>query len=119
MGVLTSIVLSVITIFACIGEASEISTTIPVDSQLLYPTSSYTQFKRKSGPNSELHHHKAGKPKIFSLGNVTVLVGARGELKCCVENLANYTVSMKKLGVKRERFNVKSTSQYKNSREDR
>lgn len=34
-----------------------------------------------------------GKPAIESLGNVTVLAGQRGELKCRVSNLANNTVS--------------------------
>lgn len=34
-----------------------------------------------------------GKPGIESYGNVTVLAGQRGELKCRTFNLANYTVS--------------------------
>ena len=38
-----------------------------------------------------------GKPAIESLGNVTVLAGQRGELKCRVTNLANNTVSRKTL----------------------
>lgn len=60
----------------------------------------------KSNNNNHANGHQAmmmvmpqgnGKPTIESLGNVTVLAGQRGELKCRVSNLANNTVSTHKI----------------------
>ena len=50
-----------------------------------------SEIKALDGGAGTTHHHH---PHIQSLGNVTVLAGQRGELKCQVTNLANYSVSL-------------------------
>lgn len=90
------------TSIACANSGTQVSYTIGATRDAPLPTSevSVTILKEKAideppdigGPGTTA----SGKPVIESLGNVTILSGKRGELKCRVGGLANNTVGFSK-----------------------
>jgi len=79
-----ALVLFLLAVITCGNESSEISADrIPRSSSALHT----------NGDDKGEEDNHSGKPQIRSYGNVTVLAGQRGELKCRVRSLANNTVS--------------------------
>lgn len=71
------------------------SNTNPESDQLISPRSRVPRHRVEVIPDiTTVYPTTPPKPIIESLGNVTILVGQRGELKCRVDNLGNYTVTV-------------------------
>lgn len=91
----TSTVLLLLLMTLCVGNhGSEVGGTFK---EVLGMSPVTASLKQNGGGGESGLVLNGGKPGIESHGNVTILAGQRGELRCRTINLANYTVSQGKL----------------------